>query len=88
MHLAQFFPVPASPDVGAALAALPEFPAGLHGCLVTGPAHSGKTALLWQYAYRVAAAGGSVLMLCSRCAAPLCSALPSAVQPWCSPPAS
>ncbi|KAK9814084.1 hypothetical protein WJX72_000412 [[Myrmecia] bisecta] len=65
-HLSSFISARLSPGLQSQLSQLPGFPASLTHCLLAGPERSGKTSILFHFAYTLAAAGKQVGFLCKR----------------------
>jgi Mrp family chromosome partitioning ATPase len=63
LHLSDFFAV--SDAAGTSAATQPLSPTPVH-CLLSGPPRCGKTSLLFQLAYSLAARGASVLIIAKR----------------------
>lgn len=65
-HFSQFVSTHLDSKLQCELQQLPALPAGLRHCLLTGPPHSGRTTLLFHYAYSHAAAQEHVLFVTRR----------------------
>eukprot|EP00887_Chlorella_sp_A99_P007725 scaffold20.g7725.t1 len=66
MQLSDLLSSTSRPDLQRQLAAAPPLPAPVHRYLISGPARSGKTSLLFHLAYSMARQGRAVLLLCPR----------------------
>lgn len=65
-QFSDFVSSPSRNDLARQLHGTPPFPPQLQHCLLSGPQRSGKTSLLFHYAWAMAKAGKAVLLLCAR----------------------